>query len=68
MVQQYDLRNEIVSFCHEMEEPTVTHNINYMKGERKGIVVRKAISTRSIQNTQGRREVKNAVLLILPTV
>ena len=42
MVQQYDLRNEIVSFWHEMEEPTVTHNINYMKGERKGIVVRKS--------------------------
>ena len=47
MVQQYDLRNEIVSFWHEMEEP---------------------ISIRSIQNTQGRREIKNAVLLILPTV
>jgi hypothetical protein len=53
-----------------MEEPTGTLNMNYTKGKRKGIAVKKrAISIRSIQNTQGRREEKNAVLLILlPTV
>jgi hypothetical protein len=59
-----------------MQDSIGTHNMNYMKGKRRGIIVvaKRAISIRSVQKkkrkTQGRRGIKHAVVLpiLLPIV